>query len=118
VWAEKYVTGLSFWGLDWTQVLYYFNDLAVSAPYLSDSTQLTSLDRQATAQVEKYTQFVITAGYRFNQGKYCDAYDLLSEASVYIPLNEGSLQLFEAAKNNCLGIAPTATAAPEETTEP
>jgi tetratricopeptide (TPR) repeat protein len=118
VWAEKYVTGISFWGLDWSQVLVYFNDLAVSAPYLSDSSQLTSLDRQATAQVEKYTEFLVTAGYRFNQGRYCEAYDLYSEASIYIALDEASMQRFEVAKNNCLGIAPTATATPEETTEP
>lgn len=116
LWAEKYVTGVSFWGLDWSQVLYYFNDLALSAPYLSDSNLLTSLDRQATAQVEKYSQFIITAGYRYNQGKYCEAYDLLNEASLYIILDESKLQTLETAKNNCLGIAPTEV--PEETTEP
>jgi tetratricopeptide (TPR) repeat protein len=117
VWAEKYITGTSFWGVDWTQVLYYFDDLAVSAPNLRDSSFLTSLDRQATARVEKYTEFLVTAGYRFNQGKYCEAYDLYNEASLYIILDDANLQRFEAAKNSCLGIPPTATATPEGTTE-
>jgi tetratricopeptide (TPR) repeat protein len=115
-WGEKYLTGVSFWGLDWNQVLVYFNELAISAPYLSDSSYLTSLNRQATAQVELYSQYLITAGYRFNQGKYCQAYDLYSEASIYIALDASSLQNFEVSKNQCLGIPPTE--APQDTPTP
>jgi tetratricopeptide (TPR) repeat protein len=118
LWAEKYVTGVSFWGLDWTQVLYYFNDLAISAPYLSDSNFFTSLDRQATAQVEKYNQFLVTAGYRYTQGKYCEAYDLYNEASIYIVLNAANMQKFEISMNNCLGITPTEAPQATETPEP
>jgi hypothetical protein len=115
-WAEDYLTGISFWGLDWNQVLVYFDNLAISAPYLSDSSYLTSLDRQATARVELYSQYLVTAGYRMTQGKYCEAYDLYSEASVYILLDEAAQQNFELARNQCLGIEPTQ--APEETTQP
>ncbi|MEN8240983.1 MAG: hypothetical protein ABFS17_03595 [Chloroflexota bacterium] len=115
-WAEKYQTGISFWGLDWNQVLVYFNDLAISAPYLSDSSYLTSLNRQATAQVELFTQYLVTAGYRFTQGKFCDAYDLYNEASIYIALDASQLHNFEISKNQCLGIPPTQ--APEDTPAP
>lgn len=118
LWAEKYVTGVSFWGVDWNEALNYFNDLAISAPYLSDSNYLTSLDRQATAQVEKYSQFLVTAGYRLNQGKYCDAYDLYNEASLYIVFDAATMEKFERSKNECLGIAPTEEPQPTETTEP
>jgi tetratricopeptide (TPR) repeat protein len=116
LWAEKYLTGVSFWGVDWEQVLVYFNELAISAPNLRDSSYLTSLDRQATAQVELYSQYLVTAGYRMTQGKYCEAYDLYSEAAVYIALDENSLRNYETARNECLGIEPTET--PQETTEP
>ena len=115
-WAEKYLTGVSFWELDWNQVLVYFNELAISAPYLSDSSYLTSLNRQATAQVELYAQYLVTAGYRYTQGKYCDAYDLYNEASIYVVLDARDRERFEISKNECLGITPPE--APESTAEP
>ena len=115
-WAEDYLTGVSFWGVDWAQVLTYFNQLALSAPYLSDSSLLTSLDRQATAQSQLYSQYLTTAQYRMNQGKYCEAYDLYNEASLYIVFDQNTQQNFEFARDKCLGIPPTA--APTDTPTP
>jgi tetratricopeptide (TPR) repeat protein len=115
-WAEDYLTGASFWGVDWVQALSYFNQLAVSAPYLSDSSLLTSLDRQATAQFQLYSQYLVSAGYRMNQGKYCEAYDLYNEASLYIVFDQITQQNFQLARDKCLGVP--ATAPPTETPTP
>ena len=109
-------SSVSFWGVDWSQVLAYFNQLAVVAPYLSDSSFLTSLNRQATAQYELYSQYLVTAGYRMTQGKYCEAFDLYNEASLYVVLDANQLANFETARNQCLGIQPTEE--PQATTEP
>jgi tetratricopeptide (TPR) repeat protein len=115
-WAEDYLTGVSFWGVDWAQALTYFNQLVISAPYLSDSSYLTSLDRQATAQYELYSQYLVSAGYRMNQGKYCEAYDLYNEASLYIVFDQNTQLSFEFARDKCLGVAPPP--APTDTPTP
>lgn len=119
-WASKYITGMSFWEVDWDQVVNYFGPLAISAPFLSDSSRFTAQDRLATAQVEVNLQVLANARNRFSQGRWCDSYDLFSEASLYVQLAESDLEKYEEAKNKCLGIEPTqeiqptATATPEQ----
>ncbi len=118
-WASKYITGASFWGVDWEQVVNYFGPLAISAPYLSDSTSFTAQDRLATAQVEVNLMVLADARQSYTQKKYCEAYDLYSEASQYLQLPQGDLDKFENAKNECFGIEPTPefTATPSPTPE-
>jgi tetratricopeptide (TPR) repeat protein len=117
-WATKYITGTSFWGIDWEQVINYFGPLAVSAPYLSDSNAFTSQDRLATAQVEFNLSILARARSRYAGGKWCDAYDLYNQAGAYIQLGADDLSKFEYAKNQCLGIPPTETPGPEPTETP
>lgn len=50
-WARLYITGASFWGIDWTQVLYYFDQLYVNMPYLMDSSCYTSTQRYRFASI-------------------------------------------------------------------
>lgn len=113
-WATSYITGLSFWEIDWAMVVQYFNPLAISVPNLSDSSFFTVQDRLATAQVELNLADLETARYRYSAGKWCDAYDLFNQVSAYLQLTESDLQKFEEARNKCLGIEPT----PSETQAP
>jgi tetratricopeptide (TPR) repeat protein len=108
-WAEWYLTGASFWDLDWEQVVFYFSKIAFSAPNLSDSNYFTAQSRLATAQVHFGNAVLYQARMRYSQRRYCDAYDLFSEAANYVLLNKSDLVKFEDAKNICLGIPPTAT---------
>lgn len=126
-WAARYITGLSFWGVDWQEVINYFSPLAISAPNLSDSNYFTAQDRLATAQVEINFESLNKARIRYQQKDWCEAYDLFNQASAVIQLEAPDLQRFEDAKNKCFGIAPTsegeeetpeATTAPEETATP
>lgn len=50
-WARLYITGASFWGIDWTQVLYYFDQLYVNMPYMMDSSCFTSMQRYRYASI-------------------------------------------------------------------
>ena len=65
-WASLYVTGASFWELDWGQAAYYFGQVAPHAPNLRDGTGLTAIERYLTALV-KYAQ------YLENQKDWCGA---------------------------------------------
>ena len=44
-WARAYLTGASYWDVDWEQVVLIFTDLAASFPYMHDGTGWTANDR-------------------------------------------------------------------------
>lgn len=106
-WAARYITGVSFWGIDWQEVINYFSPLVLSAPYLSDSNYFTAQDRLATAQVEINYEALNSARLRYNQKDWCEAYDLYTQASAYIQLEETDIARFQDAMNKCFGIEPT-----------
>jgi tetratricopeptide (TPR) repeat protein len=65
-WARLYITGASFWEIDWTQVLYYFDQLYVNMPYLMDSSCFTSMQRY------RYASIMYADSLLANK-EYCDA---------------------------------------------
>lgn len=48
-WAELYIRGASFWGVDWGQSVFYFSQLASAAPNLSDLSGWTASNRYLDA---------------------------------------------------------------------
>lgn len=65
-WAEMYIRGASFWGVDWANAVYYFSQLAPVAPNLMDTSFLTASER--------YYQALIGYGDWFaSQELWCEA---------------------------------------------
>ncbi len=60
-WAELYITGASFWDVDWAQVISYFQQLDQIAPYMMDGSGWTSTERLRIAYI-KYGDQLATAG--------------------------------------------------------
>jgi tetratricopeptide (TPR) repeat protein len=60
-WARTYITGASFWDIDWKQALYYFDQLYVNTPYLSDSSCQTAVQRYRFAAI-KYADALVAGG--------------------------------------------------------
>lgn len=48
-WAKLYVTGASFWELDWSQVIFYFSQVAPQYPSLRDGSGWTAKERYRLA---------------------------------------------------------------------
>jgi len=67
-WSEIYVTGASFWEVDWGKAVEYYQQLILTAPYLMDGSGWTSTDRYRIA-LAKYGDFLA------QQGLFCDAYE-------------------------------------------
>ncbi len=44
-WARLYITGASFWELDWAQVVYYFAQIQPALPNLRDGSDWTATER-------------------------------------------------------------------------
>ena len=112
-WSEWYIIGVSYWELDWEQAVYYFGNVAASAPNLSDSSYFTAQSRLATAQSFYALEMVTDARTHYSRGRYCDAYDLYKEASKYISLDDDDKARYEQARIICLDIPDTPTPTPE-----
>jgi hypothetical protein len=65
-WAELYIRGASYWGVDWAQSVNYFSQLAAAAPNLSDSSGWTASQR--------YLEALLGYGdWLAAKGQWCDA---------------------------------------------
>ena len=65
-WAELYIRGASYWGVDWGQSVNYFSQLAVAAPNLSDISGWTASNRYLDALLG-YGDWLAA------KGQWCDA---------------------------------------------
>ena len=65
-WAEMYIRGASYWNVDWAQAVYYFAQLSLSAPNLTDASGWTSRDRYLKALLG-YGDYLAT------NGDWCEA---------------------------------------------
>ncbi len=81
-WADLYVTGASFWELDWSQAAYYFDQLLLVAPNLRDSSNLTVTERFRIASI-KYGDILAEAKeWCLAQEQYQAALNLGSDPAV------------------------------------
>jgi tetratricopeptide (TPR) repeat protein len=94
-WARLYLTGASFWELDWAQAIYYFAQIAPALPNLRDGSGWTAAERYRLALIG-YGEDLIA------QEQYCDAQTQLELALSMGPDDKGQ-QLLDEASNQCSG---------------
>jgi tetratricopeptide (TPR) repeat protein len=51
-WTQLYITGASFWGIDWAQAVDYFSQVAPHMPNLMDGSKMTATERLRLALFE------------------------------------------------------------------
>lgn len=71
--ARLYITGASYWEVDWTQVLYYFEQVYQALPGLRDGTGMTSTERYRKALIGYAIQLAAAE-------QYCDAQAYFEQA--------------------------------------
>lgn len=92
-WTSLYITGASFWGLDWEQAVYYFSQVAPQMPGLRDGSGLTARERYRLALIE-YGKWL--AGLN----RWCPAAQQL-ELALSISYDAEVEQMLQVAANNC-----------------
>lgn len=114
-WADLYLTGASFWMLDWAQASYYFSQLVLVAPNLRDNSNMTAAERFRIATLNY-------ADALAKSGEWCLAMEQYQALLAF-----GADQSIESAlarvTNKCLGEAtpeeqPTSAPPPEYTPTP
>jgi Tfp pilus assembly protein PilF len=61
-WARQYLTGASFWGVDWGKVVEYFSQIFPSLPNLRDGSSFTAAERYRIALKEYAAQILNDTG--------------------------------------------------------
>ena len=107
-WARLYLTGASYWEVDWEQVVNYFSQLAAAFPYMHDGNGWTATDRFITGS-ENYGDKL--AG----EGQNCDALQYFQNV-----LNNSAIERVQDKYNSSYlkCYPPTKTPLPTETPAP
>lgn len=96
LWAELYLLGISYYGVDWSVAVYYFRDLCAAAPFYQNSCQ-------------KLYEALISFGDQFAANlDWCPAERYYAEAvrQNNEPVSSGKLS---EARRQCLEATPTPT---------
>lgn len=72
-WTRLYLTGASFWGVDWSQVVYFFEQVYPALPNLRDGTNMTATERFRIGALQYGLQLAA-------EGKYCEAQEYFDKA--------------------------------------
>lgn len=111
--ARMYITGASFWELDWKQAVDYFSQVGAGWPSLWDGT-LTASQRLYTASMRYGDEL-------FVREEYCAAYEQYKIASNIANLDEAASRNSNEASLICFPATPTVivvTTAPAVATTP
>ncbi|MBI5843019.1 MAG: hypothetical protein HZB19_23250 [Chloroflexi bacterium] len=116
--ARMYITGASFWELDWEQAVAYFSQVGAGWPSLWDGT-MTAAQRYHYASM-RYGDDL------FNAGQFCEAYDMYQVAASLGNLDDTAAKNANQAFQTCYPptevppteIIPTATMETPIATEP
>ena len=65
-WARFYITGASYWDVDWTQVIYYFEQVYTNFPGMRDGSNMTATERYRKALLNYAIQLA-------DAEQYCEA---------------------------------------------
>jgi len=108
-WATLYLSGASFWDVNWQRAIDIFQQIKEAYPYMMDASGMTAIERYRVA-LYKYGDQIASAG------DYCSAYQyyLRSLAVAQDPNVQATADLY---KQNCEASRPTEVT-PTEPTPP
>lgn len=101
-WARLYITGASFWEIDWEQVINYFSQVYPSTPMLRDSSGMTAADRYRTALIRQAEKLM-------TQELFCEAteyYELAMQVSPDGNLSATATQVYKRCQPDTATPAP------------
>jgi hypothetical protein len=96
-WAELYLAGIGYFGVNWDVTLFYFRDLCLAAPFFHDAC--AKLNEALVAYGDQYAV----------QRDWCPAEALYQEASQQNDSN-ALLQKLREAREGCASATPTSSA--------
>ena len=108
--ARQYLVGASFWELDWSEAINYFQQISAGYPSLWDGTM--------TASQRYYYASMRYGDELFGLEQYCAAYEQYQIAAGISPLDSTAASNANKASTICFPPTEAATLPPVATTEP
>ena len=108
-WTRLYITGASYWEVDWNQVYSYMEQVYTALPNLRDGTGMTASTRFQRAANELGTVLA-------NENKWCQAQEYFAKASA-IGTDPDFQELAQTAADKCWAIQHPTKAPTEAPTE-
>jgi hypothetical protein len=99
-WARMYVSGASFWEVDWERVLSFFGQIYPALPNLRDGSNWTAVERFRLASIGYGDELMLVEEYCLAITHYTNALSISDDPTVGPKL--------EAANQGCFPPAPTA----------
>lgn len=96
-WAELYLDGMGYYGVNWEVTLFYFRDLCLAAPFFQNSC-----DRLFEALVSYGDQYAVQQEWCPAESLYAEAYEIDSSNTLGEKLGE--------ARTRCADATPTTEA--------
>lgn len=112
-WAELYLDGMGYYGVNWEVTLFYFRDLCLAAPFFHDSC-----DRLFEALLAYGDQYAAQQEWCPAEQLYAEAYDLDDGDNVSQKLRDARARCAEATATPATTITGTVPATAEPTDEP
>jgi tetratricopeptide (TPR) repeat protein len=106
-WARYYITGASFWEVDWAQAVYYFEQVAPMTPNMHDGTGWTAAQRYLEAVVE-YAEWLE------DQKDWCNA-EIQYQKALDLGADPSLEEDMEFAAQKCRPPKPKSTDTPAPT---
>jgi tetratricopeptide (TPR) repeat protein len=110
-WAELYIRGASFWGVDWGQTVSYFSQIASAAPNLSDISGWTASNRYLDALLG-YGDWLAT------KGQWCDAQTQYDTYMILLASSQVEPTAVYASDQCAQGVSASVTPGGELVTTP
>lgn len=78
-WSDLYLTGASYWGLDWGQAVINFQEILIPAPNLRDASGMTTTERYRIASIKYGDVLAGLEEYCLAQQQYENAFSIGSD---------------------------------------
>lgn len=118
-WARLYLTGASFWDINWEQVVYYFSQIQPAYPNLRDGSGFTATERYRIGLYKYGDQFWAVGEYCQAKEYYQVSLDLRYDEQVEGALKRAAEECEKASEPPSepeqppTEMTPTTTATPE-----
>ncbi len=81
-WTRFYLTGASYWGVDWEQVVFYFEQVYPHLPNLRDGTNMTATERFRIGAIEYGSQLAAIEEFCLAQEYFDRAFAIAPDPEV------------------------------------
>ena len=117
VWARLYLTGASYWDVNWEQVIYYFSQIQPAFPNLRDGSGMTATERLRKGLIKYGDQIAASGDFCKAQTYYEQAFKLGSDPVAQPTLTWVAQKCWDLQNPTPIPVIETETPTPTPTPE-